>query len=101
MDRAPASPPASPPSAEARPEDRSTPVSSLHHLPLDAQRVAGILQLKELAFGHAEGLMQDQHQPAVEGVEGHAVAAVVAHQHIALPPRTTELQSLRHLVCRL
>jgi hypothetical protein len=54
----------------------------------DSQRLAGVLNLEEVRLRAATvGRMQNQHQPAVKGIEDHAVAAVAGvERSILLPP---------------
>src|ERR1035437_944183 len=66
-------------------------IPSVHQLTLDPERVSGILDFEQLPASVAEGLMQNQHQPAVESLEQHPVPAVVSYQHVILPPGSAQL----------
>jgi hypothetical protein len=66
-------------------------IPSVHKLTLNPERVSGVLDFEQLPASVAEGLMQNQHQPAVEGLKQHPVPAVVSHQHIVLPPGSPQL----------
>ena len=60
----------------------------------DLEVVAFVAHLVELASGSAKGAVEDHHQLAVEGVEEHAVAAVLMDERGELDPGAFEFAGL-------